>query len=165
MTDTALQAQGRALGGLQAKRQIVMDRAFQSATAFFAFLVLVILGGVFVSLVMGALPALSTFGFSFAYMQVWNPVTEKFGALAPIYGTLMTALIAMAVGIPISFGIAVFLTELAPPWLKGPVSTGDRTAGRHPQHHLRHLGPVRLRADLPADAPALPDRYASASCR
>ena len=124
MTDTALQAQGRALGGLQAKRQIVMDRAFQSATAFFAFLVLVILGGVFVSLVMGALPALSTFGFSFAYMQVWNPVTEKFGALAPIYGTLMTALIAMAVGVPISFGIAVFLTELAPPWLKGPVSTG-----------------------------------------
>src|SRR5919107_4462642 len=124
MTDTALQAQGRALGGLHAKRQIVMDRAFQSATAFFAFLVLVILGGVFVSLVMGALPALGTFGFSFAYMQVWNPVTEKFGALAPIYGTLMTALIAMVVGIPISFGIAVFLTELAPPWLKGPVSTG-----------------------------------------
>ena len=73
---------------------------------------------------MGALPALSTFGFSFAYMQVWNPVTEKFGALAPIYGTLMTALIAMAVGVPISFGIAVFLTELAPPWLKGPVSRG-----------------------------------------
>ena len=120
MTDTALQAQGRALGGLHAKRQIVMDRAFQSATAFFAFLVLVILGGVFVSLVMGALPALSTFGFSFAYMQVWNPVTEKFGALAPIYGTLITALIAMVVGIPISFGIAVFLTELAPPWLSGP---------------------------------------------
>src|SRR4051794_23808608 len=77
MTDTALQAQGRVSGSRQAKRQIVMDRAFQSATAFFALLVLVILGGVFASLVMGALPALSTFGFSFAYMQVWNPVTEK----------------------------------------------------------------------------------------
>ena len=159
MTDTALQAQGRALGGLQAKRQIVMDRAFQSATAFFAFLVLVILGGVFVSLVMGALPALSTFGFSFAYMQVWNPVTEKFGALAPIYGTLVTALIAMAVGIPISFGIAVFLTEIWPHLAEAPGRHRDRTAGRHPQHHLRHLGPFRLRAVLPADAPAVPDRH------
>jgi phosphate transport system permease protein len=121
MTDTALQTQGRALGGPQAKRQIMQDRAFQSATAFFACLVLLILGGVFLSLVLGSLPALSTFGLSFAYTQVWNPVTEQFGALAPIYGTLVTALIAMAVGIPISFGIAVFLTELAPPWLKRPV--------------------------------------------
>ena len=98
-----------------------MDRAFQSATAFFAFLVLVILGGVFLSLVLGSLPALSAFGLSFTYTLGWNPVTEQFGALAPIYGTLVTALIAMAVGIPISFGIAVFLTELAPPWLKQPV--------------------------------------------
>jgi phosphate transport system permease protein len=121
MTDTALQAQGRALSGLQAKRQIVMDRAFQSATAFFALLVLLILGGVFLSLVLGSLPALNAFGLSFTYTLGWNPVTEKFGALAPIYGTLVTALIAMAVGIPISFGIAVFLTELAPPWLKQPV--------------------------------------------
>jgi phosphate transport system permease protein len=121
MTDTALQAQGRALSGLQAKRQIVMDRAFQSATAFFALLVLLILGGVFLSLVLGSLPALSAFGLSFTYTLGWNPVTEQFGALAPIYGTLVTALIAMAVGIPISFGIAVFLTELAPPWLKQPV--------------------------------------------
>jgi phosphate transport system permease protein len=121
MTDTALPTQGRALGGPQAKRQIMQDRAFQSATAFFACLVLLILGGVFLSLVLGSLPALSTFGLSFAYTQVWNPVTEQFGALAPIYGTLVTALIAMAVGIPISFGIAVFLTELAPPWLKRPV--------------------------------------------
>jgi phosphate transport system permease protein len=100
-----------------------MDSAFRSATAFFALLVLAILGGVFVSLVMGALPALNAFGFGFATTEIWNPVTGEFGALAPIYGTLVTALIAMAVGIPISFGIAVFLTELAPPWLKRPVGT------------------------------------------
>ena len=121
MTDTAIRAQGRILSGSQAKRQSILDKAFKSATAFFALLVLVILGGVFVSLVQGALPALGAFGFGFATTEVWNPVTERFGALAPIYGTLMTALIAMAVGIPISFGIAVFLTELAPPWLKRPV--------------------------------------------
>jgi phosphate transport system permease protein len=100
-----------------------MDKAFQSATAFFAVVVLLILGGVFISLVMGSLPALNAFGFSFVYTEVWNPVTGRFGALAPIYGTVLTALIAMAVGVPISFGIAVFLTELAPPWLKRPVGT------------------------------------------
>ncbi|UEM06449.1 phosphate ABC transporter permease subunit PstC [Skermanella rosea] len=121
MTDTAIRAQSRVLSGSQARRQSLMDKAFQSATAFFALLVLLILGGVFVSLVQGALPALGTFGFDFLTTQVWNPVTERFGAVSPIYGTLMTALIAMAVGIPISFGIAVFLTELAPPWLKRPV--------------------------------------------
>lgn len=121
MTDTAMTAQSRTLSGSQARRQSLMDKAFQSATAFFAVLVLLILGGVFVSLVQGALPALGTFGFDFVTTQVWNPVTDRFGAVSPIYGTLMTALIAMAVGIPISFGIAVFLTELAPPWLKRPV--------------------------------------------
>jgi phosphate transport system permease protein len=124
MTDSAIKAQDRTLDGRQAKRQSFMDKAFQSATAFFALLVLAILGGVFVSLVLGALPALDTFGFSFVYTEIWNPVTGRFGAFAPIYGTLVTALIAMMVGVPISFGIAVFLTELAPPWLKRPVGTG-----------------------------------------
>ena len=98
-----------------------MDRAFQSATAFFAFLVLVILGGVFVSLVMGALPALSTFGFSFAYMQVWNPVTEKFGAGVMVFGTVFSAVIAVIVALPLSFGIAFFLTEIAAGPLRRPI--------------------------------------------
>jgi phosphate transport system permease protein len=123
MTNPAISVQERVLSNQQARRQSLMDRAFQSATAFFAVVVLLILGGVFISLVMGSLPALSAFGFSFVYTEVWNPVTGRFGALAPIYGTLLTALIAMAVGVPISFGIAVFLTELAPPWLKRPVGT------------------------------------------
>jgi phosphate transport system permease protein len=123
MTNTAISAQERVLGNQQARRQSLMDKAFQSATAFFAVVVLLILGGVFISLVMGSLPALNAFGVSFVYTEVWNPVTGRFGALAPIYGTLLTALIAMAVGVPISFGIAVFLTELAPPWLKRPVGT------------------------------------------
>jgi phosphate transport system permease protein len=66
-------------------------------------------------------PALREFGFSFLYEQRWNPVTEKFGALAPIYGTVVTSLIAMAIAIPLSFGVAVFLTELAPQWMRRPV--------------------------------------------
>ena len=83
--------------------------------------VLLLLGGVIVSLVIGAWPALSSFGLGFLVTEVWNPVTEKFGALAPIYGTLVTSLIAMIVGVPVSFGIAMFLTELAPPWLRRPL--------------------------------------------
>src|SRR3979490_60599 len=77
------------------------DPIFRGATAFFALLVLVLLGGVIVSLVDGALPALRGFGWSFLATDSWNPVTEKFGALAPIYGTVVTPAIAMLIGIPI----------------------------------------------------------------
>jgi phosphate transport system permease protein len=83
--------------------------------------VLMILGGVIASLIYGALPALRKFGFGFIVNGAWNPVTENFGALAPIYGTLVTSLIAMALAIPLSFGISIFLTELCPAWLKRPV--------------------------------------------
>jgi len=71
----------------------------------------------------GAIPALRTFGLPFLYTDVWNPVTEKFGALAPIYGTLVTSAIAMVVGIPVAFGVAVFITEICPIWLKRPLAT------------------------------------------
>src|SRR5207244_2307853 len=70
-----------------------------------------------------ALPALRTFVFSFLVADIWNPVTEKFGALAPIYGTLVTSAIAMVVGIPVAFGVAVFITEICPIWLKRPLAT------------------------------------------
>ncbi|HYZ40513.1 MAG TPA: phosphate ABC transporter permease subunit PstC [Stellaceae bacterium] len=99
------------------------DFLFRSLTFLFALLVLLILGGVIVALVDGALPALRTFGFSFFVTEVWNPVTKKFGALAPIYGTLVTSAIAMLVGIPLAFGVAVFITEICPLWLKRPLAT------------------------------------------
>ena len=88
-----------------------------------AILVLLILGGVMVSLLVGSLPALKTFGFSFLFTESWNPVTEKFGALAAIYGTLVTSAIAMLIGVPVGIGIAIFITELCPRWLKRPIST------------------------------------------
>jgi phosphate transport system permease protein len=103
------------------RRQRVQDRFFKGSTQFFALLVLLLLGGVIVALVIGAWPALSTFGFGFLVTEVWNPVTDKFGALAPIYGTIVTALIAMIIGVPVSFGIAVFITELCPATLKRPL--------------------------------------------
>ena len=86
-----------------------------------SILVLLILGGVAISLLRGAWPAARHFGFSFITREIWNPVTDEYGALAPIYGTVVTSLIAMALAVPAGFGIALFLTELCPPMLKRPI--------------------------------------------
>jgi len=102
---------------------VIGDVVFRSLTFLFALLVLLILGGVIVALIDGAVPALRTFGLSFVVTEVWNPVTKKFGALAPIYGTLVTSAIAMVIGIPLAFGVAVFITEICPLWLKRPLAT------------------------------------------
>jgi phosphate transport system permease protein len=99
------------------------DRVFRALTFLFALLVLLILGGVIVSLIAGAWPALRTFGLSFVVTEVWNPVTQQFGALAAIYGTLVTSAIAMLIGIPVAFGVALFITEISPIWLKRPLAT------------------------------------------
>ena len=99
----------------------VTDTAFHHITRAAAIGVLVILGGVIVSLFSGALPALREFGFSFLTEQRWNPVTEKFGALAPIYGTIVTSFIAMAIAVPLGLLITLFLTELCPLWLRRPI--------------------------------------------
>jgi phosphate transport system permease protein len=105
----------------RAARQRGGERYFRTATLAAALLVLALLGGVVLSLLRGAWPALSHFRFAFLTREIWNPVTDEFGALAPIYGTLMTSLVAMLVAVPIGFGIAIFLTELCPRWLKRPV--------------------------------------------
>jgi phosphate transport system permease protein len=102
---------------------VVGDVVFRSLAFLFALLVLLILGGVIVALIAGALPAFRTFGLLFIVTEVWNPVTEKFGALAPIYGTLVTSAIAMLFGIPVAFGVALFITEICPLWLKRPLAT------------------------------------------
>jgi phosphate transport system permease protein len=107
------------------KRQNVQlqDLVFRTVTRCFAFLVLAILIGIIISLLYGSLPAMQKFGFGFLVDSEWNPVTEKFGALVPIIGTLVTSLIALLIGVPVSFGIALFLTELSPSWLKRPLGT------------------------------------------
>jgi phosphate transport system permease protein len=106
-----------------AARQRLGEQIFRGATLVAAILVLLLLGGVTIALIKGAWPALAHFKLEFLTRQIWNPVTEKFGALAPIYGTVVTSLIAMAVAIPLSFGISIFLTELCPAWLRRPVGT------------------------------------------
>ena len=97
------------------------DAAFRHLTRGAAVTVLVILGGIIVSLIHGSWPALRTFGFSFLTQTSWNPVTEKFGALAPIYGTVVTSFIAMLIAVPVGLFIALFLTELCPMWLRRPI--------------------------------------------
>jgi phosphate transport system permease protein len=100
-----------------------MDTAFAWLTRFFAFLVFSLLLAILVSLVIGSQLTLHKYGFSFIWTAEWDPVQEQFGALVPIYGTLVTSLVAMLIGVPVSFGIALFLTELSPAWLKRPLGT------------------------------------------
>ncbi len=101
----------------------MLDGVVKILTRMAAITVLIMLGGVIVALIDGSLPALRAYGFSFIYTESWNPVTEKFGAAAPIFGTVVTSFIAMLIGVPLSIGIAIFLTELCPPRLKRPIST------------------------------------------
>lgn len=103
------------------QRERNAESVFRWATVCSAALVLLLLAGVLLSLAYGAWPALEQFKWSFLTTQSWNPVTEKFGALAPIYGTVVTSLIAMLIAVPLAFGIAVFLTETCPYWLRTPI--------------------------------------------
>ena len=97
------------------------DALFRHLTRAAAVLVLLVLAGVMVALVEGSIPALRAFGLSFLIEERWNPVTEKFGAIAPIYGTLVTSVIAMVIAVPVGLLIAMFLTELCPLWLRRPI--------------------------------------------
>ncbi|MBV8496888.1 MAG: phosphate ABC transporter permease subunit PstC, partial [Gammaproteobacteria bacterium] len=110
-----------AINPRHAAGQRLRERAFRSATFIAALLVLLLLGGVALSLLVGAWPALAHFKLGFLTRQVWNPVTDDYGALAAVYGTVVTSFLALLLAIPVSFGIAIFLTELAPVWLKRPV--------------------------------------------
>jgi phosphate transport system permease protein len=99
------------------------DHVFAWLTRGAAALTLLLLVGIIVSLVIGAWPSIRHFGLPFLWTSEWDPVQEKFGGLVMIYGTLATSLIALVIAVPISFGIAVFLTELSPRWLKRPLGT------------------------------------------
>ncbi len=103
------------------RRQHLLDRLFRGTTKGFAFAVLGLLAAILASLFLGAWPAIKTFGLGFFVSAEWNPVTNEFGALVPIFGTLATSVIALLIGVPVSFGIALFLTELSPPWLRRPL--------------------------------------------
>jgi phosphate transport system permease protein len=97
------------------------DNAFHLLTLAAAWTVLVLLGGVIAALVVGSIPAIRAFGLNFLSTEMWNPVTEQFGAMAAVYGTVVTSIIAMAIAVPSALGIAIFLTELCPYALRRPI--------------------------------------------
>jgi phosphate transport system permease protein len=99
------------------------DRLFAALAHGAAWLTLALLAGIIVALVIGAAPAIREFGPGFLFASAWDPVQEKYGGLVMICGTLVTSLIALVIAVPVSFGIALFLTELSPAWLKRPLGT------------------------------------------
>jgi len=121
MTSVAVTATSQSKGGAHPGR--LGNTLFGGSAWTFGILVLILLAAVMIALVIGALPAFREFGISFIWTEVWNPGKDIYGALAPLYGTLVTAFIAMIIGVPFSLGIAIFLTELCPNYLKRPIST------------------------------------------
>src|SRR5574340_256576 len=103
------------------RRHTVLDLLFRNLTRVSAFGVLALLAAILVSLLVGSMPAIRAFGFGFLVSSEWDPVNEQFGALIPIVGTLVTSAIALTIAIPVSFGIALFLTELSPRILRRPL--------------------------------------------
>ena len=97
------------------------DGLFSAVAHGAAWLTLLLLVGIIVSLLVGAAPAIQQFGLPFLWSSDWDPVQEKFGGLVMIYGTVATSLIALVIAVPVSFGIAIFLTEMSPGWLKRPL--------------------------------------------
>ena len=108
---------------MPAARNALVDKLFRSGTMLSAGVVFAAVLGTLAALFIGALPALQKFGLGFLHSSAWNPVTEDFGALVAIFGTLVSSAIAMIIAVPLSFGIALFITELSPRWLKRPIGT------------------------------------------
>ena len=122
LNGTSVQAAESSSRASVLRRLRTSDLVFHGLTRAAAITVLVLLSGVILALIIGSAPALSTFGLSFITTEVWNPVTDQFGALAPIYGTLVTSAIAMLIAVPVGLMVAFFLTELCPPILRRPIA-------------------------------------------
>ena len=105
------------------KKQRIQDFLFHKVTMLFALLVLIALAGILVSLMISAWPAFQKFGIQFIWTNEWDIINENFGAAIAIYGTLISSVIALLIAVPLAFGIALFLTEMCPLWLRRPLGT------------------------------------------
>lgn len=106
---------------MKANRNSVFDLLFKNITKGFALFVFVLLAAIVISLIHGSKESIATHGVAFLWTNEWDPVNDKYGALVPIVGTLFTSFIALVIAVPVSFGIAMFLTELSPAWLRRPL--------------------------------------------
>jgi len=109
--------------GTVPKSKANTDLLFRNLTRLAAGITFLIVTAILISLAYRAAPALHKFGLGFLFSTQWNPVTEQFGAAPAVMGTLVTSFIALLFAVPVSFGIALYINELAPPWLKRPIST------------------------------------------
>jgi len=105
------------------KKQRIQDFLFHKVTMLFAIFVLVALAAIMISLMFSAWPAFKKFGISFIWTEEWDIINEDFGAAIAIYGTLISSFIALLIAVPLAFGIALFLTEMCPTWLRRPLGT------------------------------------------
>jgi phosphate transport system permease protein len=108
---------------LRARTASFGDPLFQALTTVAGVFVLVLMGAIIVSLFIGGLPSFRAFGVGFLVNIDWDPVHEIFGAAVPVYGTLITSVLSIIMAVPLAFGVAFYLTELAPGWFRGPVGT------------------------------------------
>lgn len=108
---------------MKPSQNVFLDVIFKNVTRSFAFLVFILLAAITVSLIYGSRESIVENGFAFLWTNDWDPVRNNYGALVPIFGTLVTSLIALIIAVPVSFGIALFLTELSPVWLRRPLGT------------------------------------------
>lgn len=108
---------------MKQNQNALMDALFKNLTRLFAFLVFILLAAILVSLIYGSRETLGKYGLSFLWTNDWDPGKQNFGAVVPILGTLCTSAIALVIAVPVSFGIAIFLTELSPAWLRRPLGT------------------------------------------
>lgn len=104
-------------------RGVLLDGLFANATRLMAFFVFILLAAILLSLLWESRDSIYKWGFSFLWTNDWDPQNDIYGAVAPIIGTLITSFIALLIAIPVSFGIAMFLTELSPIWLRRPLGT------------------------------------------
>src|SRR5690554_807081 len=108
---------------MKSQSNALMDLLFKNLTRTFAFLVFILLAGIMLSLIYGSRESIAQHGLAFLWTNEWDPVRNVYGALVPITGTLLTSFIALVIAVPVSFGIAMFLTELSPVWLRRPLGT------------------------------------------
>lgn len=106
---------------MKPNRNILLDVLFKNVTRSFAFFVFILLGAIMASLIYGSRESISAHGIAFLWTNDWDPVNNHYGALVPIVGTIFTSVIALVIAVPVSFGIALFLTELSPVWLRRPL--------------------------------------------
>jgi phosphate transport system permease protein len=115
------QAVVRPASVLTSRRSGLGDKLFEATARTSGIFVLLLLGSLILSLFIGGLPAFRQFGAGFLFSSEWNPVRQVFGAAVSVYGTLVTSVLALLLATPLAFGIAFFLTELSPPWLRRPI--------------------------------------------